>query len=127
VTATLRGSTGSVSAAAQHIPAGEWIMLTVTVAEEGDASHRVTLFLNDSEADTAATSVGTTSPGAYDRFVLGATSGGSNFGHFRAEHIAIWEPVERLGADEPLSIGEIEELFEKRWAPITPPEIYSID
>jgi hypothetical protein len=129
ITAKLQGSTGSVSATATQVPGGEWMMLTVIVAAEGQASHRVTLYVNDTQEDTAATNVGTVTPGAYDRFILGARESGFNFGRFRAEHVAIWAPVERESVLEPLTGGEggeIEQLYEERWAPITPPDVHSI-
>jgi hypothetical protein len=126
VTARLFGSTGSVSAVAEQLPIGEWVMLTVIIAEGQGGLHVVTLYVNDTEADTDSAAIGTTAPGDYDHFVLGADSAGSNFGRFRAEHVAIWEPVGDP-TPEPLSASEIEELFEERWVPITPVEIYPIN
>jgi hypothetical protein len=116
ITATLRGSTGFVSAVAAQTPIGEWVMLTVVAAEEGGASHRVTLFIDDVEADTAATNIGTTTPDEYDHVGLGVDNAGDNFGRFRAEHVAIWPPDSISG--EPLSASQIEELYEERWVPI---------
>ncbi|MFG0286386.1 MAG: LamG-like jellyroll fold domain-containing protein [Phycisphaerales bacterium JB039] len=113
IEARLHGTSGSVSATKTQLTIGTWYMLTVNV-EAGGASHTITLYVDDTEEDSDFAAIGSVTPANYDRFLLGVADGATNFGRFRAEHVAIWATN---GDDEPLTASEIETLYDERLAP----------
>ncbi|MFG0286105.1 MAG: LamG-like jellyroll fold domain-containing protein [Phycisphaerales bacterium JB039] len=113
IEARLHGSSGSVSATKTQLTTATWYMLTVNV-EAGGASHTITLYVNDTQADSNFAAIGSVTPANYDQFLLGVADGEANFGRFRAEHVVIWA---KNGDDEPLTASEIETLYDERLAP----------
>ncbi|MFG0286387.1 MAG: LamG-like jellyroll fold domain-containing protein [Phycisphaerales bacterium JB039] len=115
ITATLTGSSSSVTASEVQLSTETWYMITVVLEQTAGATWKITLYVDDNEADSASGDIGATAPGDYDRFLLGATDGGSDYGRFRAEHVAIW--------DAELSASNIETLADGPWTPLDGEEL----